>query len=85
MVNTANATSLEMLVKAPFSAAAFIWAGSTLAVVKHMDGWYWVQVYTGDDWLFGNRVRPDFASTVALLAQAGLPADRGWSPWTDQS
>jgi hypothetical protein len=73
--------SLQQLTKDLYASAAFLWAGSTLAVVTQMDGWYWVRLYTGDDRIFGNRVRPDLASTIALLAQAGVPSDRGWVTW----
>ena len=74
-------SSLDQLVRDPFAAAAFVWAGSTLAVVKRMDGWFWVQLYTGNDQIFGNHVRSDLPGTVTLLSKAGVPADRGWVAW----
>jgi hypothetical protein len=71
----------RLLDVAPHGSAWYKRGDETLAIVTTVSEGYWLRIFAGPPAVIGNRLRPDVAGVVELLAQANIPAEAGWEPW----
>jgi hypothetical protein len=69
----------------PYAQARYLVDSQLLALVIVMHDGYWARLftesYTSDPGHTSNRRRDSIGALAALLAEAGIPVERGWEAW----